>query len=359
MKSEFSEYYYDFEAMWKEAIFVFDANVLLNVYRFSPSASKDLLKIMNRLKDRIWIPYQFAAEYHRNSHTIMDDIDKAYSDKKGELEKLHKKTVKAIEDFSSPTSFNVPPAQFKSINGAFAKISDKLSDFENKHKESLSNEDIRGQIAVLFDGRVGKQTPRADREKIYEQGKNRYEDRIPPGYKDKDRNKKNPFGDLVGWFEMIEFANNERENKRPIIFISDDSSKDDWFHKLNDEAKGPRRELVDEMREKAGVDFYLYETWQLLQQANKYLPDLKDQVPEKTIEEAKHLSELRRQLIEERHRQERPRVHFAQGDIDVWDWADDSNESEYDEISSARDYNDSRKMREYPSAPASVDDIPF
>ena len=157
MKHEFPESYYDFETMWKEAVFVFDANVLLNVYRFSTSASRDLLKIMNRLNDRIWIPYQFAAEYHRNLHTVMDDMDEAYSHKKVELEKLHKKTVKAIEDFSSPTSFNVPSAQLKAINGAFTKIAEKLSDFEVNIGKSVERRHPRTDSRT-----IQRQSRRAD-----------------------------------------------------------------------------------------------------------------------------------------------------------------------------------------------------
>ena len=55
-------------------------------------------------------------------------------------------------------------------------------------------------------------------------------------------------------------------------------------------------------------------TWQLLKQANNYLPDLKDQVPEKTIEEARHLSDTRRQMLEERPYREKAReCHEALG----------------------------------------------
>lgn len=343
MKSEFPEYYYDFEAMWSEAIFVFDANVLLNVYRFSPAASKDLLNIMNRLNDRIWIPYQFAAEYHRNLHTVTEDIDKIYRDKKDELEKLSKRTIKDIEDFSSPTSFNVSAAQFKSVKGAFAKITEKLSEFEEKHKESLSKEDIQGQIAELFDSNVGQQISLSDRKKIFTEGKKRYEDRIPPGYK--DRSKAKPYGDLVGWTEIKEYA---KEKATSIIMVSDDNSSDDWFQKAGDKATGPRRELVDEMRKYATVDFYLYETWQLLDFANQYLPDLKDKVTETTIEEAKHLSESRRQMSEERRMQERTIARLEREGFDVWDWADDSDEFD----------GEDRTPPPW-SSPVSIEDIPF
>jgi hypothetical protein len=62
MRNIFPGYYRptdeEFYKMWQECIFVFDANVLLNLYRYSPDTRDELLDVLERLKDRIWIPHQ-------------------------------------------------------------------------------------------------------------------------------------------------------------------------------------------------------------------------------------------------------------------------------------------------------------
>lgn len=45
-----------FTELWQQCLFVLDANVLLNFYRYSPQTSEELLTILRRIKDRLWIP---------------------------------------------------------------------------------------------------------------------------------------------------------------------------------------------------------------------------------------------------------------------------------------------------------------
>ena len=288
MKSKFPEYYFDFKTMWQQAIFVFDANVLLNVYRLTPSASTDLLTILDGLQDRIWIPYQFAKEYHNGLHFVEKDIKSRYSQAKNKLRDIKKKALDSLKELSDPTEFNISEGQVEAVGRAIDAVSDELSGFENDHNRRLQDENIREKIAELFDGRVGKATALTDKKEIYKVGAKRYENCIPPGYKDKGK-KSNPYGDLVAWFEILE---NAKALDKSIIMISDDSSSDDWFQISGSEVRGPRRELVDEMRTKADVDFYLYQTWELLKLAKQYLPGLGDLVQDKTIEEVRRAAFL-------------------------------------------------------------------
>ena len=375
MKEQFPEYYYDFKDMWNRATFVFDANVLLNVYRFSPSASDALLAILERLKDRIWIPYQFAEEYHKNLHHVDNDISAKYSKTKNEIDKIGNEAVESLRGLSNPTSFNISQDQFEAVQKAFQGISEQLSGLEKVHARRVTDINIRGKISELFGSRVGRKIPHSERKKIFSEGNQRYDDRIPPGFKDKDRNKSNPYGDLIGWKQIVEYA---RSHEEPIIMITDDSSSDDWFHKVGDEAQGPRRELVDEIREQAKVDFYLYQTWELLQLANAYLEDLEGPVTDETIAEAKRLSEGRRrrdnlQRIERkdslRHERERSGAidrhrHRSTGSVppDAWldDFPDFSVESAFENNPFASSFDETQgEFDRYREPPSTVDDIPF
>lgn len=72
MKNNFSEFYCltddELKKLWDECIFIFDANVLLNLYRYSQKTSQKLLDVLynEKIKERIWIPHQFAFEYQKN-----------------------------------------------------------------------------------------------------------------------------------------------------------------------------------------------------------------------------------------------------------------------------------------------------
>lgn len=53
---------YEKHNLWANAIFVFDTNVLLNLYRYSAKTRNSLLDAVESFKDRIWIPYQVAYD---------------------------------------------------------------------------------------------------------------------------------------------------------------------------------------------------------------------------------------------------------------------------------------------------------
>ena len=46
--------------LWEKAVFVFDTNVLLNLYRYSAKTRNSLLSAFESFKDRVWNPNQAA-----------------------------------------------------------------------------------------------------------------------------------------------------------------------------------------------------------------------------------------------------------------------------------------------------------
>src|SRR5689334_480045 len=83
MKEWFPGYYNlsgeEFKELWKVGRFVFDASVLLNLYRFPTKAREDLLKVMTKLKGRLWIPFHVALEFQRNRHMVISEQQKRFS----------------------------------------------------------------------------------------------------------------------------------------------------------------------------------------------------------------------------------------------------------------------------------------
>jgi hypothetical protein len=62
------------------------------------------------------------------------------------------------------------------------------------------------------------------------------------------------FGDFFLWKELLEHG---KEQKRPLIFVTDDQ-KEDWWLKVKGRTLGPRPELIAEFREHSGQMFHMY-----------------------------------------------------------------------------------------------------
>lgn len=75
MRTMFPEFYRpteeEFQKLWQECIFSFDANVLLNIYRYSPATTENFFSILERLHERVWIPHQAALEYQKNRLNVI------------------------------------------------------------------------------------------------------------------------------------------------------------------------------------------------------------------------------------------------------------------------------------------------
>jgi hypothetical protein len=118
---------------------------------------------------------------------------------------------------------------------------------------------------------------------IIREGKFRYENEIPPGYKDEDdKIGFQMYGDLILWFQIIDYA---KKNDCPIIFVTNDIKEDWWHQDKEGEAKEtPRHELLYEFKDKTKQGIWFYTTDQLIFKANQYL---KTDISETVIEEIK------------------------------------------------------------------------
>lgn len=90
MKKEFFGFYEasenEISDAWSNGIFAFDANTLLNLYRYSENTRNDFLTAIRKLSEKLFLPYQAAHEFHSNRLTVINNQDEAYE----KIEKLVK-----------------------------------------------------------------------------------------------------------------------------------------------------------------------------------------------------------------------------------------------------------------------------
>lgn len=77
MREHFPGYYRPTDAELRElfatCIFAFDANVLLNLYRYSQVTETALLQALGKLGDRVWLPHQAGLDFQKNKAAVIHE----------------------------------------------------------------------------------------------------------------------------------------------------------------------------------------------------------------------------------------------------------------------------------------------
>jgi len=286
MKNTFPGYYRPTEdelsEMWENCLFVLDANVLLNLYRYSPETREELLGILEGISDRLWVPHQAALEYHRNRLGVIkqqavayDSVQKLLSDSRKKLENdLRSLTGKGRHPFVDADHL------LERITIVFTEIEEEMKGLSQEHPDLIDEDPIRDAITALLEGKIGSPYPSERIGEIYKAGKTRYESKIPPGYQDAAKGNTRQYSDLVLWFQIIDQA---KAAKGPIILVIDDR-KDDWWLRFKGQTIGPRPELINEIVSEAGVSFYMYSADPFMEHAREYL---ERQISQQAIEEVR------------------------------------------------------------------------
>lgn len=53
----------DYRSLLMQGTVVLDTNVLLNLYRYNTRTRTDLVAVLERLEDRLWVPHQVMVEF--------------------------------------------------------------------------------------------------------------------------------------------------------------------------------------------------------------------------------------------------------------------------------------------------------
>lgn len=290
MKNLFFNYYRPSEdvikSMWQECIFIFDANVLLNLYRYPKQSSDDLIKILKTINARVWLPNQAALEYHRNRLSVISSQKKKFNDVENVIQKslsqmeadLNNLQLKKRHHFINPDALLT---DIREKNNAFFE---ELKIQKGQHIDVFGLDEIRSELDDIFSNKVGEAYNQQNLDALFVIGKQRYLDKYPPGYMDeKDKGDEIYFhnsekiiakyGDLILWNQIIDKAKTDDKFKK-IIFVTDDDKEDWWWIEYSSGEKriGPRPELIAEIRDSAGVEeFYMYNSERFMAFANDAL----------------------------------------------------------------------------------------
>lgn len=308
MRKTFPGYYRpsndDFSNLWNNCIFVFDASVLLNIYRYTPATRDGFIDILDKISDRLWIPHQAALEYQKNRLDVINQQLSAYEKIQKSLDYNKAKILNDLKTFSRHPYIIVGQLS-ENIESTFAEINKELSNKKETHPNLLDEDDLRETITELLQGKVGLAFSQEKLKIICAMGKERYEKNIPPGYNDEKKDGIKKFGDLILWCQIIDYV---KSKQKPVILIIDDK-KDDWWLKFNGKIISPHPELINEMFSKAGVKFYMYQSSQFMEHAKVYL---KSHISKDSIDEVRDI-----EIFDEKYSETQAKfLNYFVGDMD-------------------------------------------
>ena len=316
MNNKFKSFYQltddELSKIWssEKTIFVFDTNVLLNLYQYSNETQENFFKTLVAIQDRVWIPFHVALEYQRrrldvirNEKSIPRDMLKKITEIEDIIEKKFSFSNFKLKT-RNPLLFSKEQKLQRDIVSLVNNFKKEIEKVDKKQPCVRSIDVIRNKLDKILETKIGEEPDQSWLDKLYIEGQERYDKNIPPGYEDESKAKdkdnasftfdgvlyERKFGDLIIWKQAIDYVK-DKESIKNVIFITDDS-KEDWWEIIDSGGEkkiGARQELKNEIYKEGDVDdFKMYRTNDFLSDARKYF---NIEIDDKAIAEAKDLME--------------------------------------------------------------------
>lgn len=311
MRNEFIGYYElkqsEYNKLWENAIIVFDTNVLLDLYRYHKTTRDDLLKVMEKLKSRLFIPHHVMLEFHQNRNSVIIDQFNKFDEVKSIVETKIEDLVSELQSKQLDEKYSdIELKSFtKDLEKNVAKFFKGLEKSKIKSSNPNKEDKILSKIERLFSSKIGKPFNEKEIKTIYEDGERRYKSEIPPGYKDDKKTDeyihnnvliKKKFGDLLIWKQIIEYS--QKHENTDLIFVTRDV-KEDWFWQVRGQTIKCRPELTEEICNLTKVErFKIYNPARFLEFASNFL---ESNLAEGVLNDVKSVSS-RSNLIKQRRR---------------------------------------------------------
>jgi hypothetical protein len=262
----------DYRALLTGGLVVPDTNVFLNLYRYNAETRDDLFSVLHNLADRLWVPHQVMVEFWRNREAVLRDP----RDTDRTIQELGDQQDKAVRTFRtwanrvglqeerSAELSGVLTAAFETVSDGVGELAD---DAAAEFSRNTNKDPVLARLEPILDGRVGLAMGDVEHVEAIVEAKRRASTRQPPGYKDIGKEGDDSAGDYLVWTQVLSEALSRCRN---VLLVTGDV-KEDWWRRHHGELRGPRHELVDEMRKVAGVRLFIIRPESLLLQARQAL----------------------------------------------------------------------------------------
>jgi hypothetical protein len=185
------------DAALRAAVVAIDANVLLGLYRFLPQTANDLIKVLERLGDRLVVPNQAVREFWRHRQRAAGSPEAATRVAADALNKASASVRQARETWSKQVGLGGDErrALLDRVTGFAEDLRDELAAVHDRAEAPAGDDDpILAQLERMLDGRVTAALDEKEWEECVAEGNRRAEAEEPPGYRDGQAGGRRPGG---------------------------------------------------------------------------------------------------------------------------------------------------------------------
>lgn len=240
----------ELQAIWDSATVSVDANVLLDLYRHHEEARGRILEALQYFKGRLWLTNQAAEEFIRNRTSVIAKTSAEYEAARNAIKGLEEALAQARDVLRGHRLVldSVPEELERRTLAATRDATAAVEAAKSSRPDFLKDDPILEAVFDLFDDAVGDAPSADERDRLGQEAKRRREEKIPPGYKDAQKDGQRADGDYLLWHEVLLHA---KETQRPLILVTSER-KEDWWEIQSGRKLGPRRELLEEAHAVSG-----------------------------------------------------------------------------------------------------------
>jgi hypothetical protein len=259
----------ELDAALHEAVVAIDANVLLDLYRFRAQTSRDLIKTLRSLGDRLVVPHQALREFWRRRQRAQDSPSAATKAATDALDKSGRSMGDALATWARAVGVDDDE-----VSGLIARVGDFLGELKGELQDASQDASaaeggdvILEQLEEILAGRITPPLPPEELAECVAEANRRIEAEEPPGYMDAGKEDgdlpEGGAGDYLIWYEATRYA---KEQDRDLLIVTRDQ-KEDWWWRQKADLIGPRPELTLEYHQFAGRRLFLMRPADLLARA--------------------------------------------------------------------------------------------
>lgn len=290
-------------------LIVLDTNFLLDIIQKPTKVAERYIESLERVKNNLYIPYLVALEFnfrksgikkekHYNITKYKDNIIKSLDNLKDNV--LSHSVInieKDTKEFSGEMVEEINVFKEKILGILDKKIATAITEEENTIYEKLIH---------IIENKIGEKYTQEWIDEIEEMGEERYENKIPPGFDDAEKEVEGEkvrrygniqyqrkFGDLIIWKDIIKYAQKDDKIGPKVIYVTDDGrsdKKNDLLYKVKNLTVGPHIFLMNELQMEAQKELYILSNLRFIQ----VVTDLSDA----EMEEIESLSNKENELKE-------------------------------------------------------------
>lgn len=241
------------------ACVVLDTNALLVPFGIGQQTLAQVEATYQQLvrQKRLAVPAQVAREFAKNRVLKLAELHQKLSRKSDQLPRFQQGSYPLLE--------TIP--EYKRIRDLEEQLDRLVGDYRSLIAATLNqvrgwewNDPVTLLYNRIFSADVVIAPQKADQD-IKAEHQLRFRGKIPPGYKDANKEDQG-IGDFLIWLAILEIG---RNRKSSLIFVTGEE-KADWWHRVDSQPLYPRFELVDEYRRASeGHSFHIIKFSQFLE----------------------------------------------------------------------------------------------